>query len=72
MRRSYHENGAFFVCAKIDENDNLNLQKILFFKKSVQNVCVFKCFFVTLRDKIRSRTRMCVYVAVNQLNINKY
>ena len=43
-----------------------------FFKKSVQNVCVFKYFFVTLQDKIRSRTRVCVYVAVNQLNTNKY
>ena len=43
-----------------------------FFKKSVQNVCVFQCFFVTLQDKIHVCTRVCVYVAVNQLNTNKY
>lgn len=43
-----------------------------FFKKSVQNVCVFKYFFVTLQDKINSCTRACVYIAVNQLNTNKY
>ena len=72
MRRSSTENGAFFVCAKIDENDNLILQNMTFFKKSVQNVCVFKCFFVTLQDKIHVYTRVCVYVAVNQLNTNKY
>lgn len=43
-----------------------------FFKKSVQNVCVIKYFFVTLQDKIHVYTRVCVYVAVNQLNTNKY
>jgi hypothetical protein len=47
-------------------------QNMTFFKKSVQNVCVFKCFFVTLQDKTHVYTRVCVYVAVNQLNINKY
>ena len=43
-----------------------------FFKKSVQNVCVFKYFFVTLQDKVHVYTRVCVYEAVNQLNTNKY
>lgn len=43
-----------------------------FFKKSVQNVCVFKYFFVILQDKVHVCTRVCVYVVVNQLNTNKY